>query len=262
MSRMLGYLGARPVDAASAVGVETLGGFAALARVHADGWGIAETDRRGAVTGVWRTDRLRDARELTSRTAHRAVSRVLYVRFASAGSPTSPANIQPFVRHGLAFAHNGLLTPRDLAAGLLSADERGHLRGTTDSELYFALLLRELLGGGAAAVAEAAARATARLRALYPDACLNALILSRDELIAVQSSADRPPPLAAFAARGHDLDELPPGHGDDYNRLEIAELPEGTTVVSTSGVLRGERRFLPQDSVTRVTTESVRAIAL
>lgn len=262
MSRMLAYLAPRSADAARAVGDEILDSFAALSRVHADGWGIAEADRNGKVTGLWRTDRLHDARELTHHTAHRAASRILYLRFASAGAPASLVNSQPFVRHGVAFAHNGLLAPRNLAADLLSADERAHLRGTTDSELYFALLLRDLLGGDATAVAEAAARATARLRTLYADACLNALILSRGELIAVQSSADRPPPLAAFVARGHVLDELPPGHGDDYNRLQIAELPEGTTVVSTSGVLRSERRFLPEDSVTRVTTESVRTFAL
>lgn len=262
MSRMLGYLAQHPSAASSAVGGALFDAFAALARVHQDGWGTAASTPSGVVRATSSPDALTGADELARQTQSRATARLLYLRFASAGSAPAPENCQPFVRHGIAFAHNGLLSPRDRAWDLLSPDERSHLRGTTDSEVYLALVIRELFVDETADAGVAVARAATRLRALYPDACLNALLLTRDGLVAVQSSAGRPPPLAAFASRGHRTEDLPPGHGPDYNVIATTTLRNGTTIVSTSGVEREGWRILPEDSVTLITLAGTRTIPL
>jgi predicted glutamine amidotransferase len=262
MSRMLGYLTPHTSDASSAVGAALLDAFAALARVHQDGWGAAVATASGAVKATWSTEALSGSDELARHTQGDATARLVYLRFASAGSAPATENCQPFVRHGIAFAHNGVLSPRDRAWDLLSPNERSHLRGTTDSEVYFALVIRELFVDETADAADAAARTAARLRALYPDACLNALLLTRDGLVAVQSSAGRPPPLAAFTSRGQLFEDLPPGHGPDYNALATTTLNNGTIVVCTSGVEREGWRLLPEDSVTRITAAGETMIPL
>jgi predicted glutamine amidotransferase len=257
---MLAYVGHRPVDAAAAFGDDLLASFAARSRVHADGWGAG-----------WRTESGVAARLATGRPATRddlarairmpTTAALLYLRFGSAGTGLSETEAQPFVFGDEAFQHNGALAPADRLRSQLTDDERATLRGSNDSELYFTRL-RRALRPGTAIDPTRIADAVAAVRASYPDACLNALLLTPDALVAVHSSAGRPAPLAAFAARGLDVADLPPGHGTDYNALFTRRTPSGARVVATTGIPLGGWDPLPENTVSLLTPDSVASVPI
>jgi predicted glutamine amidotransferase len=260
VSRMLAYVGHRPVDAAAMLGDDLLASFAALSRVHADGWGAG-----------WRTESGVAARLATGRPATRddlaravrmpTTAALLYLRFGSAGTGLSETEAQPFVFGDEAFQHNGALAPAERLRAELSEEERATLRGSNDSELYFARL-RRALSPGTAIDPTRIADAVAAVRASYPDACLNALLLTPDALVAVHSSAGRPAPLTAFAARGLDVADLPPGHGADYNRLFTRRTASGARLVATTGIPLDGWTPLPDDTVSLVTPDALTSVPL
>ncbi len=236
---MLAYIAPQAMTAAEAVGDSTLEDFLALCALHRDGWGYASTSARAGVivsTGITST------REgVRAAGAQAAAAAITYLRFASAGTAVSAANLQPFAADGAAFAHNGALTPREPIERALDPQERAALRGTTDSEMYFALVRRHLRGRPTAAesgatVATTIATAVAEVRALYPAACLNALLLVGGALVVAHSRGTVDPPLRAFAQRGADLADLPPGHDHTYNTLFTTVLASGARAISSTGI--------------------------
>lgn len=260
MSRMLAWVAPTPSDTTTATGADTLSAFADLSRVHADGWGAAWR-AAGTVSACVATGRRATAAELASAVPVRSSAALLYLRFGSAGTGTSEAEAQPFLRAGCAFQHNGALAPSTLLRERLTDDERARLRGGNDSELYFARVRRAIPPDGDIDPS-ALADAVAAVRALYPDACLNALLLTPSAVVAVQSSAGRPAPLAAFAARGIAPTDLPPGHDDGYNRLYTRQTPSGARVVATTGIPLDGWTPLPDDTVTLLTPYATTSVPL
>lgn len=255
MSRMLAYVGPEPLTAPAALGEDVLASFATLSRVHSDGWGAGWRTRAGVAA------RVAAGQPATRGDLRRAVpvpstAAVLYLRFGSAGTGTGEAEAQPFLFRDGAFQHNGALAPADRLRAELTGEERASLRGSNDSELYFTRLRRAFDPGSAVDPARIA-DAVASVRESYPDACLNAFLLTPTALVAVHSSARRPAPLAAFAARGLDLADLPPGHGDDYNVLVTRRTATGARVVATTGIPLDGWAPLPDDTVSLLTPESV-----
>ncbi|MFG6446172.1 class II glutamine amidotransferase [Microbacterium sp. P07] len=229
MSRMLGFVSGLSMTPVEALGADLLEEFRNLSHLHADGWGIATAPPIRVATGLSSVaDGWPASREISGR------SGILYLRFASADSAVSKENLQPFAADGLAFAHNGALAPLSIGASALSFDELHALRGTTDSEVYFALARRDRIDDEP--IEESVAGAVALVRSLYPSACLNAMLLDGDDLVVVHSSGTVAPPLAAFSRRGTVGARLPVGHGDDYNLLSTAALRSGARVVATTGV--------------------------
>ncbi|ONI64511.1 hypothetical protein CSIV_07070 [Microbacterium sp. CSI-V] len=255
MSRMIAYVSPGPADVPAALGDDVLTSFAALSRVHADGWGAG-----------WRTSAGVGARVVAGRPATRhdlaravrvpATAALLYLRFGSAESGTGEAEAQPFLFGDEAFQHNGALSPPDRLRAELTDGERADLRGSNDSELYFARLRRALTPGTVPDPVRIA-DAVAAVRESYPEACLNALLLTPTALVAVHSSASRPAPHAAFAARGFAEADLPPGHGDDYNVLFTRRTASGARLVATTGIPLAGWTPLPADTVSLVTPASV-----
>jgi predicted glutamine amidotransferase len=244
MSRMLAFASDRPVRPAIAIGTAAQDAMTRMSALHADGWGLVTRTTTGELEV--RTSLSAFAREglAAVREAAPATAGILYLRFASRGAAVSPENLQPFVRGRTAFAHNGALSPREEVADLLSPAERADLRGTTDSEAYFAVVRRELARSDDEPAA-ALARAVARVREAFPTACLNALVIHGDGVWVVHAPGTVAPPHPAFAARGWSADDLPPGHGDDYNVLSV-QRSTTSALVSTAG-LGGTP--LPRDTI-------------
>jgi predicted glutamine amidotransferase len=260
---MLAIVARRPLSAAETIGTGALSEFAGLARLHADGWGTAWYDETGTAHASTSIEPLSGLAELDLATRQPSRVRLVYLRFASRGAPAAPGNSQPFLRDGMAFQHNGALTPREPALSLLDPATTRGLVGTTDSEVYFALVRRGLENAPPGTGALEATIETARiLREHYPSACLNALVLVDDAVIVVQSSGGSGAPLGAFADRGHQLDDLPPGHGAGYNRLRLVTPASGVLVVSTTGTAALGGTDLPEDTVSRITPDGITTFAL
>jgi predicted glutamine amidotransferase len=260
MCRLLGYVSRRSMSAGEAVGPDEVRAFADLARVHCDGWGAAWVQHLGATPHVRTSERSaeRDPAFADQHAGHPAVAGLLHLRWATLGLRVSPENTHPFLADGVAFAHNGSI-PADAFTDVLEPAYRAGLRGTTDSERYFALV-RQVRATGMD-LSEAVRRAVTILALRAPRASLNALLLDGTSLIAVHASARSAlPPDDTELCRAAGL---PQDHLDDYFALRIRRTADGVQIGST-GFGQAGWEPLPDDSVTTVglADQSVRTEAL
>ena len=131
---------------------EVLGGergaFLALAAQHGDGWGHAWTGPDGLEVRK-QPDSALVSRELAALAAGQAAEAALtHLRWATLGLPVRSANTHPFTGDGVAFAHNGSISPPEALDRLIAPPLRQQRQGGTDSERYF-LAVRSRLAQGA-----------------------------------------------------------------------------------------------------------------
>jgi predicted glutamine amidotransferase len=231
--RLLGVVSTSPITVADAVGEDVLKDFVALTKVHGDGWGIATVGQPGDEPRVEVSagTALDDPAFAAATHDQRSTAALVHLRWATNGLAVQPQNSHPFVADGVAMAHNGSIKPMGPLDDLIEPAFAASLRGTTDSERYFAVIRQNRRT--APNLAEAVRRAVAGLRDLYPDASLNALVLGEDQLIVVHAHA-----------RSQLLDEdveeitaadLPAEHLEDYFALRVTRPDDGTMVIGSTG---------------------------
>ena len=249
MCRLLGVAAASPTSVADAVGDQVLGDFLALTQIHGDGWGVASTATADAVPHVEvSADNATGDAEFAAAVKEPATATVVHLRWATSGLAVRPENSHPFLADGLAMAHNGSIKPIGPLDDLLEPDVATTLRGTTDSERYFALIRQ--YRRATPELAKAIRQAVTHLRRLYPDASLNALILGEGQLIAVHAHAHS-------RLLDEDVEEiratdLPAEHLEDYFALRVARQPDGTVVIGSTGFGDLDWQPLPSECVAAV----------
>jgi glutamine amidotransferase len=255
--RLIGFASLTSESIGDVIGQPQCDMFQDMSRLHRDGWGTMwlEDDENDATTTVAAVrsvgSGLGDVDLRSSLISHPARARVAHLRLASKGMPIRPENTHPYVAGNLGFAHNGAITPTGALRSLLTDESLAEVKGTTDSELYFALI-RQNLRAGAPSLGRATVDAVAEIRDRYPRASLNALLLSEDELIAVHASRHTPIPHEEFAASGLRQDELPLEHATDYYRMGSYRSADGSIAFSSVGIDMAGWHELPQESVTTV----------
>jgi predicted glutamine amidotransferase len=257
MCRLLGVVSTTPTSVSDAVGDGVLRDFVALTKVHGDGWGVGAVGREGDPprAEVSAGTALNDPAFDRAMHDQRAVATVVHLRWATNGLAVQPENSHPFVADGLAMAHNGSIKPMAPLDDLLSPEFAASLRGTTDSERYFALIRQ--YRSTTATLVDAVGLAVARLRAQYPDASLNALILASDQLIVVHAHARSR--LLAEDIEEITAAELPAEHLEDYFALRVARPENGTLVIASTGFGELPWEPLPPECIVAV---SLRDIAM
>lgn len=254
MCRLLAYVSPVATTLEALIGATQCTAFADMSRLHADGWGTAWIAPGLQPTEVHRTRATIpvDPTVPLSRTidSQAASARIVHLRMATSGMAVEIENTHPFLTDNLAFGHNGSVVPVAELRPLLSAEILASVRGGTDSELYFALIRQHRLGG--MALVDAVVATVSLLRAHFPSASLNALVLGEDELVVVHSSENATPPLAEFRARGLEDAELPPGHVSDYYALSYLQMADGSVAFSSSGIDTTGWTPLPPASVASV----------
>ncbi|TPW77936.1 class II glutamine amidotransferase [Schumannella soli] len=269
MCRLLAYAAPRPVTAQEVLGRDQSAVFQDMALLHRDGWGTVWLDAGGvhehrdaqphdaeaptpsAPARLRRqaSDRsgLGDA-ELTAALADDpATARLLHLRLATDGMVCSPQNTHPFVIDGLAFAHNGSLTPVERFEDLVAPELRGEIEGETDSERYFAAIRTRLLAGDG--LREAVVGTVAELRSRFPRASLNAILLTPTHLVAVHASERSGIPRAELAATGVPEADLPFESLSAYYLMRYRRDADGTTVFASSGLDVADWEPVPAESV-------------
>jgi predicted glutamine amidotransferase len=250
MCRLLGVVSTTPTAVSEAVGAHVLNDFVALTKIHGDGWGIAHVGQAGQDPGaeVSAGSALEDPAFTAATRDQRSVASLVHLRWATNGLAVEPRNSHPFVADRLAMAHNGSIKPTGPLDELLEPDFAASLRGTTDSERYFAVIRQHRRA--APGLAEAVRRAVAQLRQLYPDASLNALVLGEDQLIAVHAHA-------RSQLLDEDIEEisaadLPTEHLEDYFALRWVRPDDQTLVIGSTGFGNLDWQPLPPESVTAI----------
>jgi predicted glutamine amidotransferase len=194
MCRLLAFASNAPTTACELVGDGELASFLALSLEHRDGWGMAWQDGDGELNVEKDVEAAHasDLLDKLSRTT-RMEAMVLHLRKASPGMSVAFENTHPFATGNLAFAHNGWIRPVPELDQLLTPSARDGLRGTTDSERYFQLLLAAVEETGA--VELALPRLLDRLRGSFRYNALNFVLLTQRSLYAVcdygQEAAER-----------------------------------------------------------------------
>jgi predicted glutamine amidotransferase len=250
MCRLLGVVSTTPVTVVDAVGDDVLKDFVALTKVHGDGWGVATVGHPGEhpKTQVSAGTALDDPTFGTATHEVQSAATVVHLRWATNGLAVAPQNSHPFVADGLAMAHNGSIKPMGPLDDLLDPDVAASLHGTTDSERYFAVIRQ--YRRTTPSLAEAVQQAVARLRQLYPEASLNALVLGEDQLIVVHAHA-------RSTLLDEDIEEitaaeLPAEHLEDYFALRVARPEDHTLVIGSTGFGNLAWEPLPPECVAAV----------
>jgi predicted glutamine amidotransferase len=218
MCRLLGYVTTTPTTLVDLLGADELREFTELSCTHGDGWGAAwAAGSEVAVLKAPGTARLSD--EFNQHVqGHKADLGLVHLRWATLGLEVRPDNTHPFSNGPVAFAHNGSIRPAAELDAMIPAD-LGKLRvGDTDSERYFLATLAAARSAGN--LPDGLADAVARIATACRFTCLNAVVVTPDELIAVCRWNE-----AAVAARGG-----PP----DYFQL-VYRVAADSVVVSSSG---------------------------
>jgi predicted glutamine amidotransferase len=149
---MFGFCAARPAAVARAL-IDEPNALQIQSRDHADGWGIGYYPDGAVAPLVLRSINAAFADTEFAETAGRVSARtvIAHVRRASCG-PVSLENTHPFHHDRWMFAHNGTVSRfAEVRASLEAAIDRRLrrlIRGDTDSERCFLLLLSRLLARG------------------------------------------------------------------------------------------------------------------
>src|SRR5262245_30314919 len=183
MCRLLAYASVSPTTARELLGND-LRTFVSLSEQHGDGWGMAWDEADGELNvakdvGPAHASDLLDKLSATAET--RAM--VLHLRRASPGLAVALENTHPFTTGRLAFAHYGWIRPIPELEDPLDPETRRSLRGTTDSERYFQLLLAAIERTGD--VERALPPLLERLRTQFRYTALNFVLLTERRLYAV-----------------------------------------------------------------------------
>jgi predicted glutamine amidotransferase len=255
MCRLLGYVtrSARPI--AQSLGTDLFDEFTSLARLHADGWGMAWHGDDGGVHG----ERSPDA--ATEDSAYRrlsgtALSRcgLVHLRWATDGLAVDASNTHPFVEGDLALAHNGSIAPIPGLEGLLRPEFAEKLVGTTDSERYFRLVMQCIADAGD--VDTGIIEAVTLLHATFPSSSLNAIILAPNRLAAVHVNAAATGPLGDLRDLYAEDADAPPGHLESYFTMSVAAGPDSVHVAS-SGIRGPGWEPIAEDAILLVDADTL-----
>ena len=251
MCRLFAFVAPEQSTARRELGVTGVDSLLSLAQLHGDGWGWSGVTQVGQAPSTFRSPAtaVGDA-DFDRYLSTPARGAIVHLRWATAGLPVVECNAHPFEFDGISFAHNGTVKPLDVLRSLLSPESVAAMTGTTDSEMYFALI-RERVAEGLS-LHEATAQVASMLREHFPLASLNALLLDDEHLVVVHASA-------TSILTEHDLsrlapyaDALPSEHNEDYFALRWREGPDGTITVGSTGVAAEGWQALPPESVTAI----------
>ncbi len=261
MCRLLGYVARHPTSVVEVLGQADFDAFTALTAVHGDGWGMAWQD---PIDSTLRIESSADSavddaayEELSHRRLGRAG--ILHLRWATPGLKVTPENTHPFVDGGYAFAHNGYISPVDRLESLLGPQSRAALRGDTDSERYFRFVVQCIEETGDDA--EGLSRALGVLVDEFPDASLNALMLTPTHMFGVHINSRAVAPVPGLQELFDSEEEFPHRHTDEYFAMDY-RLTEDAVHVISSGIDPDGWTPVPEDSAAMVDLASLEVRSL
>lgn len=234
MCRLLGYVARRPTSVVEVLGQQGFEAFTALTAVHGDGWGMAWQDPDEQTLRCASADGSAISDPTYSQLARQRLGRagIVHLRWATPGLPLTPQNTHPFVDDGYAFAHNGHISPIDRLEGLLTKESRARLHGDTDSERYFRFVMQCIAeqGDDAAGLSQS----LAVLVSEFPQASLNALMLTTTHLFGVHINSQASTPVEGLRALFDSDEAIPLRHTDDeYFAMDFRLMPDAVHVISS-----------------------------
>ena len=239
MCRLLGYVARRPTSVVEVLGKEHFEAFTALTAVHGDGWGMAWQDPDDNVIRCASSAASAIRDPAYAQLAQQRLGRagIVHLRWATPGLRVSPENTHPFVDDGYAFAHNGHIAPLERLEGLLTSESRATLRGDTDSERYFRFVRQCIAEQGDDA--QGLSHALGILVGEFPDASLNALMLTPTHVFGVHINSQASAPVKGLRSLFASEEQIPYRHTDEYFAMDFRLTDDAVHVISSGIDPRG-----------------------
>lgn len=216
MCRLMGYVSTQDHTISEFVGPR-FEDFAALSSLHCDGWGIAgiETgaDHPTLVVEPTQASKSDEFKKVTQNAMSNGA--LLHLRWATAGLPVKEGNTHPFTHGEISFIHNGGIIPASSLHPFIDADLFETMRGDTDSERYFAVIITEIRKAG---LVDGIVAAVRRIREECNYTSLNAMVLTPHQMIIINE---------------HTFKAVPPGQTEAYYDLYYRKDDEGVLVASS-----------------------------
>jgi predicted glutamine amidotransferase len=234
MCRLLGYVARHPTSVVEVLGQEDFEAFTALTAVHGDGWGMAWQDPDDQIVRTASAPDSAISDPVYAQLAGQRLGRagIVHLRWATPGLRVTPQNTHPFLDDGYAFAHNGHVAPIDRLERLLTGDSRARLRGDTDSERYFRFVMQCIAEKGDDT--EGVTESLAVLAGEFPQASLNALMLTPTHLFGVHINSHASTPVEGLRKLFDSEEEIPHRHTDDeYFAMDFRLAPDAVHVISS-----------------------------
>lgn len=250
MCRLLGFVADRRVTARGVLGEPDFGRFTSLATVHGDGWGTAGVNGTGLRVRTSPASAAVDPGYVAATSETPTEAGLVHLRWATDGLAVAPQNSHPFTDGRLALAHNGCIAPLERLEGLLSPSGRAQLRGDTDSERYYQFVKDRIRLAGDDVSAGLVA-AVDILAEEFPNASLNAMLLSESALHVVHVNSSAEAPLEDLRTLFPDDTMIPAGHLTTYFQMSIRR-SGGTVAVVSSGLAGDGWQPVPDNSVLRI----------
>ncbi len=246
MCRLLAFASSDNTTIESLLTPEEFENYRKLSELHGDGWGAAWQTNGSSVQQANSVERAIDDDNFLYISKKSANIGIVHLRWATTGFPVCVENTHPFAAGSWRFAHNGAIANSDRLLNELSPARRVALNGTTDSEMYFQLLLENIEKTGDVVTAIQATVKT--IRKVCGLGSLNCLLLSDGRMIAVQAYGETPSPTDSLAEQLGGIDKLPIGHGDEYYHLRFT-VRDGSILVASTGVGGEGWENLGEDSI-------------
>lgn len=259
MCRLLAFASPKPRTFVDVVGERSCDEFQRLARIHGDGWGALwlapglgglSLRRFRSGNGGRHDDDLTAA--LASPAAYAGIA---HLRMASVGT-VDVRNTHPFLDGSVGLAHNGSIVPVRRLRAMLDPLAETRVRGSTDSEVYLALVASAVRAG--ASLPDAVTDVVPRVRAAFPATSINAVLIDRSHLVVVHSWRGAVVPVEEFHGRIVPGESMPPHHDADYYRMGRRRLPDGTLMYASSGLEADTWEEVAPESLTIVDLATLR----
>ncbi len=246
MCRLLAYVAPGEATLASLLSPEEFENYRQLSTLHGDGWGAAWWGKGSGVRHFNSVLRAVDDNDFLDLTQGSAAAGIVHLRWATAGLPVCLENTHPFSSGPWRFAHNGGIREPELLLPALSDERRDQLQGTTDSEIYFQLVLQKTEESGD--IVSGLRAAIELIRERCGHSSLNCLILGEGRMLAVQAFGETRAPTKTLAESVGGAENLPEGHDENYYRLRYA-LRDGALLVASTGVGVDGWDMLDEDTI-------------
>ncbi len=215
MCRLMGYVSPREISIEEIAGTN-FQEFSDLSAKHRDGWGIATSSTGKAANLIVETLPAKDSQQYSRQTKEvRSDGTLLHLRWATSGLAVIEGNTHPFEFENISFIHNGGITPLDSMDKYIDPDLFPIMRGNTDSEKYFYLLITQIRKLG---LIPGITEGVKLLKENCKYSSINAMILTPESYVIISE---------------HNQDKRPEGEQADYYDLFYRKDENGILVASS-----------------------------
>ena len=216
MCRLMGYVSREDHTISEFVGPH-FKDFAALSSLHCDGWGVAGieagADHPTLIVEPSQASKSEEFKKVTQNLQSNGA--LVHLRWATAGLPVKEGNTHPFTHGEISFIHNGGVLPASSLDPFIDDDLFAQMRGDTDSERYFAVVITEIRKVG---LLEGIVSAVRLIRDKCNYTSLNAMLLTPHQMIVINE---------------HTFKAVPPGQTQAYYELYYRKDGDGVLVASS-----------------------------